>query len=78
MRVGENAADSTLSNALSMCSQFALEPAAARQEIHKVIAAVAHWREHFSSVGVTRGDIELLGEHIDRPFLREQRQAFAR
>jgi serine/threonine-protein kinase HipA len=78
MRVGENAADSTLSNALSMCSQFALELGAARQEVRNVIAAVAHWREHFASVGVTRGDIELLGEHIDRPFLREQREEFAR
>lgn len=76
MRVGESAADSTLSNALSMCGQFALKPAEARQEILTVIAAVARWRQHFTAAGVSASDIEMLGEHIDRPFLREQRDDF--
>ncbi len=78
LRVGESAADSTLENALSMCSQFALDLAGAEEEVRRVARVVATWREHFAALGVSRGDIELLGEHIDRPFLREQREEFAR
>ena len=76
LRVGASAADSTLENALSMCAQFALTPREARGEIQKVAGAVASWREHFKSAGVTPGDIDLLVEQIDRPFLREQRAEF--
>jgi serine/threonine-protein kinase HipA len=76
MRVGSSAADSTLENALSMCAQFALKPGEARAEIQKVAGAVASWREHFAAVGVTSGDIDLLAEQIDRPFLRDQRAEF--
>lgn len=76
MRVGESAADSTLTNALSMCAQFALKPDGAKKEIAVVASVVARWREHFARVGVSHNDIELLAEQIDRPFLREQREAF--
>ena len=55
---------------------YELSPAAAKQEIRSVAKVVAGWREHFASVGVTPGDIEMLGEHIDRPFLREQREEY--
>jgi serine/threonine-protein kinase HipA len=77
MRVGESAADSTLSNALSMCGLFALKPVEARREILTVISAVAIWRQHFAAAGVSSSDIDLLGEQIDRPFLREQRDEFS-
>lgn len=75
LRVGTDGPDSTLDNALSMCAQFALKPAQARDEVRRVASVVASWQAHFTSVGVTPGDIELLADHIDRPFLREQRQA---
>jgi serine/threonine-protein kinase HipA len=77
LRVGESGADSTLENALSMCSQFALKPAAARSEVTLVARTVSGWREHFARTGVSANDIELLAEQIDRPFLREQREEFA-
>ncbi|HTV21547.1 MAG TPA: HipA domain-containing protein [Polyangiaceae bacterium] len=77
LRVGVDAGDSTLENALSMCAQFGLKRAAAQREIRTVAKVVAGWREHFASAGVTSSDIELLGEHIDRPFLREQREEYA-
>jgi serine/threonine-protein kinase HipA len=77
LRVGTDGADATLENALSMCSQFALKPAEARIEIARVARVVAGWQKHFREVGVTSGDLELLSEQIDRPFLREQREAFA-
>ena len=78
LRVGADAGDSTLDNALSMCTQFGLKPAAAKQQIRAVAKVVAGWRAHFASVGVTANDIELLGEQIDRPFLREQREEYSR
>jgi serine/threonine-protein kinase HipA len=77
-RVGVDAGDSTIDNALSMCGQFGLKPAAAKREVRQVAKVVAGWREHFASVGVSANDIELLGEHIDRPFLRDQRDEYAK
>lgn len=77
MRVGEREADSTLTNALTMCDQFGLKPAAAKRQIAVVAQAVARWREHFAGVGVSARDLELLAEQIDRPFLREQREEYA-
>jgi hypothetical protein len=31
------------------------------------------WKQHFTACGVTRGDIDLYAEQIDRLFLRDQR-----
>jgi serine/threonine-protein kinase HipA len=39
-----------------------------------VAQAVYGWQEHFAMCGVTRGDIDLYAEQIDRPFLRDQRR----
>jgi len=76
MRVGEDEADSTLANALSMAPLFSLKKAAAIQQVQAVVAVVNGWQKHYAECGVTRGDIELYAEQIDRPFLREQRQEF--
>ena len=76
MRVGVNEADSTLDNAMSMCTLFALGKDQAAKEVRKVCRAVAGWRKHFSANGVGRRDIALLADQIDRPFLRGQRDAF--
>lgn len=78
MRVGESDADSTLTNALSMSQLFALKKAEALSEVRTVVQVVNGWREHFSSCGVTRGDIDLHAEHIDRAFLGDQRKEFLR
>jgi serine/threonine-protein kinase HipA len=77
MRVGEDEADSTLANALSMAPMFALKKDAAVQQVREVVAVVNTWQQHFSECGVTRGDIDLYAEQIDRPFLLEQRQEFS-
>jgi serine/threonine-protein kinase HipA len=76
MRIGEDEADSTLTNALSMAPMFALKPAAAIQQVREVAAVIDGWQQHFSECGVTRGDIELYAEQIDRPFLLDQRREF--
>lgn len=76
MRVGEEEADSTLANALSMAPMFALKKNAAIQQVRAVVAVVNGWQKHYQACGVTRGDIALYAEQIDRPFLLEQRQEF--
>jgi serine/threonine-protein kinase HipA len=73
MRVGEQEADSTLSNALSMSRMFSLSKDEAVAEMRKVIRVVDTWQQHFADSGVTAGDIDLYAQHIDRPFLKEQR-----
>ena len=76
MRVGEQEADATLDNALSMCTLFALKRDQAVAEVRRVCAVVQGWQTHFAAQGVAARDIELLAEQIDRPFLREQREGF--
>lgn len=73
MRVGEQEADSTLANALSMSQMFALRKDDAVREVRAVARVVDGWKEHFKACGVTAGDIDLYAEQIDRPFLRDQR-----
>jgi len=75
MRVGEDDADSTLVNALSMCPLFGLTKNEAQKEIAAVATVVETWKKHFTACGVGARDIDLLAEQIDRPFLREQREA---
>ena len=36
---------------------------------------VEGWRAHLRAEGVGEADLDELGRHIDRPFLREQRSA---
>ena len=74
MRVGTDEADATLTNALSMSSQFALKMDAAAREIRRVVDVVAGWKKHFASHGVRKNDIAQLVEQIDRPFLADQRR----
>jgi len=76
MRVGEDQADSTLSNALSMSSMFGLMRKEALEETSAVALVVDRWKEHFKEHGVTRGDIDLHAEQIDRPFLKDQRDEY--
>jgi serine/threonine-protein kinase HipA len=73
MRVGEQEADSTIVNALSMSPMFSLAKDDAVREVRAVARAVGGWKEHFKSCGVTSRDIDLYAEQIDRPFLRDQR-----
>ena len=76
MRVGTQAGDSTLENAMSMCKLFALKTDEAAREVRRVVKVVDRWREHFTAQEVGRSDLEQLAEQIDRPFLRDQRADF--
>jgi serine/threonine-protein kinase HipA len=75
MRVGDQEADATLDNALSMSRMFALTQDEAVNEMRRVVRVVDGWKDHFAQCGVTAGDIDLYAQHIDRPFLKEQRDA---
>jgi serine/threonine-protein kinase HipA len=73
MRVGEQEADSTLANALSMSLMFSLDKDAAVRQVRAVARIVGGWKEHFKLCGVTSADIDLYAEQIDGPFLKDQR-----
>jgi serine/threonine-protein kinase HipA len=75
-RVGLQQSDSTIDNALSEAASFGLSTALAQEEVRRVAQAASTWRTHFAQAGVSARDIETLEAHIDRPFLREQRQAW--
>lgn len=75
MEVGERGAESSIDNALSACAQYWLSPPAARDEARRVAEVVEGWRAHLRAEGVGEADLDELGRHIDRPFLREQRSA---
>jgi serine/threonine-protein kinase HipA len=76
MRVGEQEADATLDNAMSMCTLFALKRDEAAAEVRRVCEVVRGWQAHFAAQGVRPRDVESLAPQIDRPFLREQREGF--
>ena len=78
MIVGEAQADSTIANALSLARRFSLGRDDAAEEVRVVARAVDEWKEHFVACGVTRGDVDLYAEQIDRPFLKDQRSQFIR
>jgi serine/threonine-protein kinase HipA len=73
MRVGEQEADSTVANALSMSPMYGLTKNEAVKEAQAVAQVIDGWKEHFKECGITRGDIDLYAEQIDRAFLRDQR-----
>ena len=75
MRVGERETDSTLENALSMSVLFSLKRDDAAREVRMIAHVVSGWRTHFRTCGVTDADIEQYAQQIDRPFLRDQREA---
>jgi serine/threonine-protein kinase HipA len=76
MSVGTSEAESTIDNALSMSSLFALKRTEAESEVRSVATAVDQWQRHFAAEGVSARDIESYAEQIDRPFLLDQRREF--
>lgn len=73
-RVGEQQADATIDNALSEVASFGLTAAQSHQEVRRVADTVSGWKQHFADAGVSARDIGAFGQHIDRSFLREQRE----
>lgn len=76
MAVGTAGAESSLDNALTELSEFGLKRARALELIQQVARTVDRWAEHFTRLGVSASDTELLRASIDRDSLRRQRKAF--
>ena len=74
---GDMGRDSTLDNAMSQSQSFGLTPPQAAALVEQVIRVVDTWQDHFTSCGVTQGDIAQLAERIDGEELVRQRRAFS-
>jgi serine/threonine-protein kinase HipA len=59
-----------------MSPMFGLDDNQAVKEVRTVARVVDRWQEHFKSQHVSPHDIELYGQQIDRPFLKDQRSAY--
>lgn len=77
MRVGRDGAASSIDNALSEHRSFALTARRAARVVSEVARVLEGWAGHFGGCGVAPKDVSLLAVHIDRPFLRGQRDAAA-
>ena len=77
IKVGDQACESSLRNALSQARQFGLKPDAAHAVLKVVSSAVSGWKQAFIANGVVAQDIDMLAQYIDADKLRQQRDAFA-
>jgi len=62
---------------MSQSQSFGLTPPQAAALVEQIIRVVATWPAHFTSCGVTRGDIAQLAERIDGEELLGQRRTFS-
>ena len=74
---GAEGHDATLTNAMSQCPAFGLQPPEAAAEVVRVIEAVNGWKDHFKACGVSEADIASIAQHVDGEALRSQREAFS-
>ena len=74
--VGTAGSESSLENALTQINEYGIKMPRAVELIRQVAAAVDRWAAHFTALGVSKSDMELLAASIDRDALRSQRQAF--
>lgn len=74
--VGTAGSESSLENALTQINEYSIKMPRAVELIRQVAAAVDRWAAHFTALGVSKSDMELLAASIDRDALRSQRQAF--
>ncbi|MBL5979350.1 type II toxin-antitoxin system HipA family toxin [Comamonas sp. NyZ500] len=74
--VGTAGSESSLENALTQINEYGIKMPRAIELIRQVAAAVERWAAHFTALGVSKSDMELLAASIDRDALRSQRQAF--
>ena len=76
MSVGRAGAVSSLDNALTELSEFGIKKVRAIELIRRVARTVDGWEAHFTQMGVSAADRELLRASIDRDALRHQRKAY--
>lgn len=76
MAVGREGSVSSLDNTLTELSEFGLKRARAVELVQQVARVVDGWEAHFTHLGVSADDRELLKASIDRDALRRQRLAY--
>lgn len=76
MSVGRSGAVSSLDNALTELSEFGIKTGRAVELIQQVARTVNGWETHFTQLGVSAADREVLRASIDRDALRLQRRAY--
>ena len=76
MVVGSDGAASSLDNALTELSEFGIKRARAIQLVQQVARTVNGWEAHFTQMGVSAADRDVLRASINRDALRHQRQAY--
>lgn len=74
--VGTAGSESSLENALTQINEYGIKMPRAIELIRQVAATVDRWAAHFTALGASPSDMELLAASIDRDALRSQRQAF--
>ena len=74
--VGTAGSESSLENALTQINEYGIKMPRAIELIRQMAAAVDRWAAHFTALGVSKSDMELLAASIDRDALRSQRQVF--
>jgi len=77
MVVGEQGAESTIENALTVAAHYWLTPREALADARRVAQVVDTWRAHFAGQQLSATVIDELAQHIDRPFLLDQRRALS-
>ena len=73
MAIGEQGTVSSLANALSSARLFGLKDSAARQIVGSICEQVDGWKAHFTGLGVSGHDIDVLAQYIDGQKLGGQR-----
>lgn len=76
LAVGQAGAESSLDNALTGLREFGIKRPRAIELVRQVARVVDRWTPHFVAHGVCAADMEALAASIDRPALKQQRQAF--
>ena len=76
MVVGNSGAESSIDNALTAINEFGIRRPRAIELIRQVVRVVDRWKAHFTKLGVSASDMELLHASIDRDALKSQRKAF--
>lgn len=73
--VGSAGSESSLENALTQIKEYGMKMPRAMELMQQVAVVVDQWAEHFTALGVSPGDMELLAASIDRDALKGQRRA---
>lgn len=69
MAIGVDGKKASITNAVSQCERFRIEPEEARTIIGKMQEVASSWREHFKNVGIKESELKALeNSFAEKPF----------